>query len=115
MLVLFPLGFYLAIPRAYISYSDQAVGELGIRINTQHRIVKWWVSPGATVPERGHIFPNDDFFMQLDWYFGEERRRCVGIRPKWPGTYIHIGAEGQIDMSREGGTDIDRVEACPHP
>jgi hypothetical protein len=115
LVLLPPLGFYLALPWVYISYSDKAVGDLRVRVNTHDRIARWWLSPGATLPEYGHIFPDDDFFMQLDWYFADERRRCVGIRPKWPSTHVHIGADGQIDMSAEGATDLDQLEPCPYP
>lgn len=50
--------------------------------------------------------------MQLDWWGDKGRHHCVKITPKWPSTNIYLDLNGDIDTSKEVGTDVDRLDRC---
>lgn len=52
--------------------------------------------------------------MVFDWRTRKGNgRHCVNINPKWPNTDIYLNADGSIDLSEGGGTDVDRLSKCP--
>ncbi|HEX8595102.1 MAG TPA: hypothetical protein VF682_17815 [Pseudomonas sp.] len=50
--------------------------------------------------------------MTVDWWVDRNHRGCVKVIPKWYGTDIYLDANGNLDQSVEGGTDLDRVTNC---
>ena len=104
--------WYMATPRVGVYYSDKGTGQLSFVWDTQHSIYRGEISPGGVTGDAGHIFPNENFFMEFYWWRDNERRHCISITPKWPAMNIYINADGEIDRSNEGGTDIDRLKEC---
>lgn len=112
LVVLFTIAFWqgLILPGATIHYPKEAKEELRSIWNVQHRIYKGGVSPGSSTSDYGHLFPDENFFMQFDWWGKNTRHHCINITPKWPNTHIYLNANGDIDPSR---TDLDQLKACP--
>jgi hypothetical protein len=92
-------------------FSADGREELSYILNTQHKIDKDEIQPGKGTSGFGHIFPDEDFFMEFYWEISGHQH-CVRINPQWPMTNIYIGPDGNIDKSPEGGTDIERLEYC---
>jgi len=99
--------WYVAAPQVTFHFSDKGEGRLGYILNVQHDILKGEIYPGEATGGAGHIFPNDQFFMEFDWNIGG-KSRCVRVKPKWPNTDVYIGADGAIDCR----TDGKRIETC---
>lgn len=110
--VLLPAIFwYVAQPRVRFYFSGDGSGSIKYILNIQDDIDKGEYLPGQITTGSGHIFPNEDFFMEFYWEnLGSQH--CVRINPKWPMTNIYIGPDGNIDKSPDGGTDIERLERC---
>jgi hypothetical protein len=104
--------WYCAPPKAYIIYSKNGTKNISYVLNTQHTIVRGDLLPGGTTGDVGHIFPDDKFFMEFHWWREGERRHCVNITPRWPTTEIHLDRNGNIDISKDSGTDADRLKQC---
>lgn len=81
-------------------------------LNTQHDIFRGEISPGESTGGPGHLFFDENFFMQFDWTVSK-KSHCIMINPKWPTTSIYIGADGAIDKNPNSGTDSDLLEECP--
>jgi hypothetical protein len=97
-----------------VHYPKEAQEELSYIWNVQHRIYKGQMTPGGGTFDTGFLFPNDDFFMVFEWWSRKGNgRHCVNINPKWPNTDIYLNADGSIDLSEGGGTDVDRLSSCP--
>ncbi|WP_050507783.1 hypothetical protein [Pseudomonas syringae] len=101
-----------ATPTATLHFPETAIGEIRYQWNARHRIFRGELYPGERVTDWGDIFPKEDFFMVVDWWADGGRRQCVKVIPKWYGTDIYLDANGQLDQSPEGGTDLDRVMHC---
>ncbi len=112
LLVAAVVVWYYAPPKVYVSYSKDGTEEMSYVLNTQHTIVRGDLRPGETTGDVGHIFPNEEFFMRLDWWSDNGRSHCINITPKWPTTEIHIDRNGDIDNSEGSGTDSDRLRQC---
>lgn len=112
VVMLAPIIFwYVATPQVTFHFSDKGQGRLGYILNVQHDISKGEISPGETTGGAGHIFPNDQFFMELYWN-NRGKSHCIRAKPRWPSIDIYIGADGAIDSR----TDSTFIEACgPFP
>lgn len=106
------LFWYYAPPRVYIFYSKDGTKNISYILNTQHKFVKGDLLPGKTTGDVGHVFPNEDFFMEFYWWRDKERRHCISIAPSWPNIKIHLDRDGNVDMSKQGGTDLKRLKEC---
>ncbi len=104
--------WYYAPPKVHVSYSKDGTKNINYILNTQDKIVKGELIRGKSTGDVGHIFPNDEFFMELYWWREKERRHCVSIMPKWPDTHIYLDADGNVDTSERSGTDVDRLKRC---
>ncbi|WP_256666102.1 hypothetical protein [Pseudomonas sp. SK] len=111
-LMLTPIVFwYVATPRVSFHFTDKGQGRLGYILNVQDNISKGEIYPGETTGGTGHIFPNNQFFMQLDWN-NRGKWHCIRAKPRWPRIHIYIGPDGAIDSR----TDSRFIEACgPFP
>lgn len=98
--------------KVYIFYSPEGSGSINYILNTQHHFVKGGLLPGKVTGDIAPAFPDEDFFMEFYWWKDKERRHCVSITPGWPRTHIYLGADGNIDMGKEGGTHIARLKSC---
>jgi hypothetical protein len=112
LLLLTYLIWYVSVPRVKIHFSEEGSDQLVFTLNTQHDIFRWSISPGESAGGVGKLFPDEAFFMQFDWRVSNTMH-CVMISPKWPATNIYIDARGDIDMSHESMTDVDRLGPCP--
>ncbi|PWK31743.1 hypothetical protein C7534_1222 [Pseudomonas sp. OV226] len=116
LLLLSPFAFwYFATPTVIVHYSEDATEKLGCVWNTQHRIYRsgrGGLYPGENSLDFGHIFPDENFFMEFYWWGKKTRNHCVNVTPKWPTTHIYLDANGDIDTSEGSGTDIDRLKQC---
>jgi len=102
-----------ALPSVRVHYPKEAQEEMSYIWNVQHRIYKGRMAPGGGAFDKGHLFPDENFFMAFDWWSREGNgRHCVSIKPKWPNTDIYLNADGSINLSEEGGTDVDRLRKC---
>lgn len=72
LLLLSPLVFcYVATPTVIVYYPKEAKEKLGSVWNTQHRIYRGGrggLYPGEVTLDFGHIFPNENFFMEFYWW-----------------------------------------------
>jgi hypothetical protein len=112
LLLLIYFVWYVSVPRVKVYVSEKGSGKLQFVLNTQHDIFRGEILPGESTGGPAHLFPDDDFFMRLDWT-ASKKSHCVMINPKWPTTSIYIGADGAVDQSPGSGTDSDRLEECP--
>lgn len=116
ILVMLPvLGFVLwriALPTATVHYSGEGQNDLRYVWNVQDQTYKGQFSPGGRVSDKGVFSPGDEFFMEFSWQSGESRWHCISITPKWPDTDIFLDADGNIDMQRGSGTDVDHLKVC---
>jgi hypothetical protein len=103
--------WYVALPRVHVYYSDKGIGQLDFVWNTQNRIYRGEIAPGGVTADSGHIFPDKEFSMVLDWT-ASRKNHCIMINPKWPTTSIYIGPDGNIDVNEGSGTDVDRLYKC---
>ncbi|MDR2317486.1 hypothetical protein [Pseudomonas monteilii] len=112
VIMLSPIIFwYVATPQVSFHFSDEGQGRLGYILNVQHDISKGEIYPGETTGGAGHIFPNDQFFMELYWN-NRGKSHCIRVKPRWPSIDIYIGADGAIDSRTDGRF----IEACgPFP
>jgi hypothetical protein len=111
LLILF-VGWYSAMPVATLHFPESGFGEVHYQWNTRHRIYRGVLFPSGKATEPGELFPKEDFFMVVDWWANGGSRQCVKVIPKWYGTDIYLDANGNLDQSAEGGTDLDRVTNC---
>jgi hypothetical protein len=100
------------VPSVDVYYSENATEPLRVIWNTQNSIYRAQVLPGEMTGDFGHLFPDDSFFMEFDFWTDGGAGGCVSITPKWLTTNIYIGSDGEIDMSPTGGTDTDRIRPC---
>ena len=112
LLLLVYLAWYVTVPRVVIYFSEEGTGELKFILTTEHDIFRWKIYPGESTGGPGHLFPDENFFMQFDWS-NQGKSRCIRIDPEWPTTNIFIAADGTIDTGQGSGTDIDRLAPCP--
>jgi hypothetical protein len=100
------------LPTARVHYHKN--GQEGVRYawNVNDQTDRGWFEPGTSVTDKGLLFPDSEFFMEFSWHTETGRWHCVSITPKWPNTDIYLDANGDIDMSEKGGTDVDRLKAC---
>lgn len=107
--LLAPIVFwYFATPQVNFHFSDKGQGPLHYILIVQNDDYKGAIFPGETSGGPGHIFPNEGFFMELDWN-NDGRSHCIMVKPKWPKVDIYIGPDGAIDRSR---TDANVIEEC---
>jgi hypothetical protein len=113
-LVVFPLLFwYVATPVVRVHYSKEGTDELRLIWNTQHSIHKEGMLPGQATYDTGHIFPNEKFFMNFDWWNKKTLRRCINITPKWGSTIdIYLDGAGRIDTVKTAPDVIARLKPC---
>lgn len=104
--------WYVFLPRAKVYYSEEGVGKLSFVLNTQHDIFRGEISPGQSTGGPGHLFKDDNFFMQFDWTV-TGKSHCIRINPEWPATSIYIGADGVLDSGRTSAADSNRLAKCP--
>lgn len=112
ILLLIYFVWYVSVPRVKVYFSEEGGGKLEFVLNTQHDIFRGEISPGQSTGGPGHIFKNNDFFMQFDWTVSG-KSHCVRISPKWPATSIYIGADGALDSGHTSAADSDRLTECP--
>ncbi len=116
LLLLSPFVFWMgATPVVTVYYSKEGKEELSMTWNTEHRIYRGGrggLLPGEATSDFGHIFPDDDFFMEFYWWNASGRNHCVNITPKWRKTEIYLDANGDIDSSPGRGTDMERLRKC---
>ncbi|WP_454834876.1 MULTISPECIES: hypothetical protein [Pseudomonas] len=110
--ILFFIGQTILEPTVTVHYAENGKEELKYIWNVQHRIYKGRMQPGGGTSDNGFIFPDEDFFMQLDWWSDKGRHHCVSITPKWPNTDIYLDLNGNIDTEKGVGTDEDRLDQC---
>lgn len=112
-LLLIPtLFWYFAKPGVSFHFSDKGQGRLGYILNVQHSIYKGEIFPGETTGGVGHIFPDDQFFLEFDWN-NAGKSHCIMVKPRWPNTDVYIGADGAIDRSRTDGSVIEKCGPLP--
>ncbi|MFA2531964.1 hypothetical protein [Pseudomonas chlororaphis] len=113
-LVVFPLLFwYMATPVVRVHYSKEGTDELRLIWNTQHSIHKDGMLPGQATYDTGHIFPNEKFFMNFDWWNKKTLRRCINITPKWGSAIdIYLDGAGRIDTVKTAPDVIARLKRC---
>ncbi|MGV8920089.1 MAG: hypothetical protein ACOH2R_20170 [Pseudomonas sp.] len=113
LLTMAAIAFLLyAPPRVSIFYSKEGAKDISYILNIQDRIVKGGLTRGQSIGDVGHIFPNNEFFMEFYWWRDNERRHCVSIMPKRPQTSIYLNADGNIDKSKGSGTDVALIKNC---
>lgn len=102
-----------ARPGVSIYYSLEGREEFSYIWNVQDRISKGKMSPGGGSFDSGFMFPNEDFFMEFSWWsLKTGRNHCISIMPKWRHTKVYLDPDGEIDMSKKGGTNVDRLKEC---
>ncbi len=112
-IILPALFWYVAIPVVRVHYSKEATDELRVIWNTQHNIHKEGMLPGQGTYDIGHIFPNDKFFMNFDWWNEKSLRRCIAITPKWGDAIdIYLDGSGRIETAKTGPDVIARLKRC---
>ncbi|WP_097305700.1 hypothetical protein [Pseudomonas chlororaphis] len=113
-LIIFPLLFwYVATPVVRVHYSKEGTDELRLIWNTQHNIHKEGMLPGQATYDTGHIFPNEKFFMNFDWWNKKSLRRCINITPKWGSAIdIYLDGAGRIDTVKTAPEVIARLKRC---
>jgi hypothetical protein len=102
----------IALPTATVHYSGEGQKDLRYVWNVQDQTYKGQVSPGGRVSDKGVFSPDDEFFMEFSWQSENSRWHCISITPRWPNTDIFLDADGNIDMRRGSGTDVDRLKIC---
>ncbi|MHC8321768.1 hypothetical protein ACYZT4_13920 [Pseudomonas sp. GB2N2] len=117
LIPLFPFVAFLfwqiaVLPNATIHFSRKGEGEFKYVWNVQHRIYRGRVSPGGAISDRGFLFPDEKFFMEISWWRKGVRMRCVNITPKWPDTNVYLDENGNVDTRQGSGTDTDRLKRC---
>jgi hypothetical protein len=100
------------LPTATVHYSEDALQEVRYIWNVQDRIYKGRMPPGGVVIDHGFLFPDTEFFMEFSWGGENQRWHCISITPKWPNTHIFLDADGNIDMRKGSGTDLDGLKEC---
>ncbi|AVO57090.1 hypothetical protein [Pseudomonas chlororaphis] len=113
-LIIFPLLFwYVATPVVRVHYSKEGKDELRLIWNTQHNTHKEGMLPGQATYDTGHIFPNEKFFMNFDWWNKKSLRRCINITPKWGSAIdIYLDGAGRIDTVKTAPDVIARLKRC---
>ena len=104
--------WYVMTPRATLHFPKSGSAEIRYQWNTHDRIYRSTLFPGELAVEPGELFPREGFFMVVDWWVNRGSRQCVKVIPTWYGTDIYLDANGNIDLSPEGGTDLSRVMNC---
>lgn len=62
------VGQTILEPTVTVHYAENGKEELKYIWNVQNRIYKGRMQPGGGTSDNGFIFPDEDFFMQLDWW-----------------------------------------------
>jgi hypothetical protein len=112
LLLLIYLVWYVAVPRVKVYFSDEGSGKFEFVLNTQNDIFRGEIFPGESTGGPGHLFPDDNFFMRLDWT-ASNKSHCIMISPNWPTTNVYIAADGNLDKSSSSGTDLEQLDKCP--
>ncbi len=113
LMLLSPFAVWqVSTPDVTLHYSENATSELSYIWNTHHRTFKRRLLSGETTGDYGAIFQDEDFFMEVYWRDSGNISGCVRIDPKWPETHIYLKADGRVDTSPAGGTDVDRLYPC---
>ena len=114
LLILPILFWYLATPVVVVNFSHEGKEEHLYIWNTQHRIYKGEMPKGGGASvERGHIFPDKDFFMMFNWWPKKGLRWCIDITPKWGKTLdIYLDEVGRIDTVKTAPDVIARLKQC---
>ncbi|MNL36098.1 hypothetical protein D3C87_1581650 [compost metagenome] len=112
VLQLMALWNIYVLPSATVNYSRDAEHGLRYTWNVQDRIYRGRMSPGGATSDHGYLFPDAEFFMEFSWAAENGRWHCISIRPKWPNMHIFLDAEGNIDMRKGSGADVDRLKEC---
>ena len=114
LLILPILFWYLATPVVVVNFSHEGKEEYLYIWNTQHRIYKGEMPKGGGASvERGHIFPDKDFFMMFNWWKKKGLRWCIDITPKWGKTLdIYLDEVGRIDTVKTAPDVIARLKQC---
>ena len=114
LLILPILFWYLATPVVVVNFSHEGKEEYLYIWNTQHRIYKGEMpKDGGASVERGHIFPDKDFFMMFNWWPKKGLRWCIDITPKWGKTLdIYLDEVGRIDTVKTAPDVIARLKQC---
>ena len=102
----------LVLPSATLHYPKSAKQELRHIWNVEDRIYKGSLVPGQSSSDNGFLFPNEDFFMQVDWW-GAGVSGCAIITPTWKGTDIYLDENGDFDRSEGNLTDWKYLRPCP--
>lgn len=105
------LFWYFATPRVRLHYPETANGKLHVLIITPYEKYSGDVFPGETIGGIGRIFPDENYFMQIDWNV-PGGYRCINVKPEWPIVDIYLGADGEIDRGSGSGTDSNRLFHC---
>lgn len=103
----------LVLPSATLHSPKNAQQELGYHWNVQNRTYKGVLPPGASTSDEGFLFPDDDFFMQVDWWRGRIDG-CAIVTPTWKGTNIYLDETGDFDRSEGNLTDWEHLARCPN-
>ncbi|UVM48253.1 hypothetical protein LOY38_17790 [Pseudomonas sp. B21-015] len=101
-----------ALPTATVHYSKDGREELRYVWSVKDQIYRGRFSSGGSVSDKGLVSPDDEFFMEFSWHSKEGRWHCISIKPKWPNTNIFLDADGNIDMRKESGTDVEQLKVC---
>ena len=105
------LFWYFATPRVRLHYPEAANGKLHVVIITPYEKYSGDLFPGEAIGGIGQIFPDENYFMQVDWDV-TGGYRCINVKPEWPIVNIYLSADREIDRSLEGGTDNDQLFHC---
>lgn len=107
--------WYFATPKATLYYPEDGEDEIFYRWNTHDRIYRGTLYSGMKSIEPGELFPEEDFFMVVEWWRNRVYWGCAKVSPKWYGTDLYLSKNGDLDISPEGPTDVDRVMLCTRP
>lgn len=102
-----------ALPTATVHYPKDGREELRYVWNVKDQIYRGRFFPGGSVSDKGFLSTDSEFFMEFSWHSDNGRWHCINITPKRPNTDIYLDADGNIDMSTDGGTDIDQLKGIP--
>jgi hypothetical protein len=105
--------WYIAMPRTTLHFNENGIDEIRYRWVTDDRVYRGTLTPGEKTTEPGALFPADAFFMIVEWWINRNYKGCAKVIPKWYGTDMYLDKNGDIDLSLEGDTDLDRVMFCP--
>ncbi|MGE1152307.1 hypothetical protein [Pseudomonas kitaguniensis] len=112
-LVVLLLVWNFATPGVIIHYSKDAKDELRLIWDTHDQVTRQRMLPGEATSERGHIFPDENFFMVFFWWTDKGLRNCIDITPKrWTTIDIYLDEAGQISTTNTSPDVISRIKRC---